>query len=67
MWNPKYPVAYHVVCVMGKQLELAGKCGKTQEVNVQDVKITYPVDEMIKCLPDKKLWDMQPIILHIQN
>ena len=27
---------------------------KTHKVNVQDVKIRYPVDKLIKCLPDVK-------------
>ena len=31
---------------------------KAQKVSVQDVKITYPVDELIKCYLMKKLLDM---------
>ena len=42
---------------MELQLELAEKCGKTQKVNFQDVKITYPIDELIKCLPNEKAYN----------
>ena len=37
---------------MGRQLVLIDKSGKTHKTNVQDVKIRYPVDELIKYLPD---------------
>ena len=40
--------------MMRRQLELMDESGKTHKVNVQDVKITYPVDESIKCLSDDK-------------
>ena len=39
---------------MGRQLELIDESGKTYKVKVQDVKIMYLVDELIKCLPDEK-------------
>ena len=48
VWDPKYDVAYHVAFVMGWKLELADESGKTQMANFKDVKITYPVDELIK-------------------
>ena len=51
MWDPKYGVAYCVVHVMGRQLELADKGGKVYKVNVQDIKITNLVDELIGYLP----------------
>ena len=35
-------------------LEYMDEYGKTCKVNVQDVKIPYPVNELIKCLPDDK-------------
>ena len=37
-----------------KQLELTDKNGRICKANVQAVKITYQVDELIKYLPDKK-------------
>ena len=43
---------YCMVQVIGWQLELLDKSGKT--LNVQDVKILYPIDELIKCLSYKK-------------
>ena len=54
VWDPKYEVAYHVVWLMGGQLKLIDKSGRTCKVNVQDVKVTYLVNELIKCLPDDK-------------
>ena len=39
---------------MGRQLELIDESGKIHKVNVQDVKVTYPFNELIKCLPDNK-------------
>ena len=52
---------------MGRQLELLDKSSKTHKVNVQDAKITHLVNELIKCLPDKKLFGMQLSIMHVQN
>ena len=37
--------------MMGRQTELLYDSSKTHKVNVQDVKIMYPVDDLIKCLP----------------
>ena len=68
-WYPMYDVAYCVACVIGQQLELVGKSGKIHKVNVQDGKVTNPVDELIKCLPDKKAfwhaskWHVQPKLI----
>ena len=39
---------------MGRQLELMGENGETHKINVQDVKMTYPVNGLIKHLPDDK-------------
>ena len=50
-----------------RQSELEDESGKTWEVNVQDVTITYPVDELPNLLPDKKLLDMQLSVVDIQN
>ena len=41
--------------------------GKIHKVNVQGVKITYSVNEMIVCLTDDKAFDMQLGTMHIQN
>ena len=42
---------------MGRKSELMDQCNKTHKANVQDVKITYPIDELITCLTDEKaLW-----------
>ena len=41
---------------MENQLELIDKGDKTQKVNVQDMIITYPVDDLIQCLPDDKIF-----------
>ena len=38
----------------GKTMELSDDSTKTQRVNVPEVKITYPVDEVIRCLPHEK-------------
>ena len=38
----------------GRQLEIINESGKTPKINVQDLKIMYPVDELIKCLPNDK-------------
>ena len=40
VWDTKY-------YMMEWQLELMDESGKIHKVNVQDVKITYPVDELI--------------------
>ena len=50
--NPMYGVAYCIICVMGCQLELVDEGGKVCKVNFQDVKITWPVNELIRYLPD---------------
>ena len=47
IWDPKYDVAYCVVQVIGRQSELTDLSGKIHKVNVQDVKITWPVNEVI--------------------
>ena len=39
---------------MGRQLELTDESGNICKINIQDVKIKYPVNELIKCLPDDK-------------
>ena len=36
---------------------MAEKYGKIHEVNVQDVKVTYLVNELIKCLPDESAFE----------
>ena len=33
-WDPKYDIAYFVVQVMGRQLELMDESGKTNKANV---------------------------------
>ena len=38
---------------MGWQLELVNKGSKVSKVNVQGVKITYPIDELIRYLSDE--------------
>ena len=48
MWDPKYDVAYHVIHMMGEQLELVLEGGKVHKVNVQNIKITYPVNVFIR-------------------
>ena len=40
-------------------LELVEKDGKIQKVSVQDVKVTYLVDELISYLPDKLFLDLK--------
>ena len=52
---------------MGRQSELIDGSGKTQKVNVQDIKIMYLVDGLMQHLPDKKILGMQPSIIHTQN
>ena len=54
MWDPKYYAAYCVVSVMKQQLALVDKSDKIYEVNSQKIEATYPVDELIKCLPYSK-------------
>ena len=48
--DSKYDLGYCVECVMGWQLEFMDKSGRT---NVQDIKITYPINELVKHLPDE--------------
>ena len=48
MLDPKNYLAYHVVHVKGWQLELMEESGKTSKVVVQDVKVTNPVNELVK-------------------
>ena len=43
-----------MVQVMGRQLELMDNIGKTNKVDVQDVKITYLINDVIRCLPYDK-------------
>ena len=52
---------------MGRQLELIDGSGKSWKINVQAVKMTYPVDELIKCSPSDKVLYVQQSIVHIQN
>ena len=54
VWDMKYDVSYCVVQVVGRQLELRDKNSQIHKVNVQAVKITYTVNELIKSLPDDK-------------
>ena len=54
VWDPMYDVTYHVVCVIGSHLKLKDISGKIHKVNVQDVRVAFPVDELIKCLPHEK-------------
>ena len=56
-----------MVQLRGRQLELMDEISKSHKVNVQDVKVTYPADELIKCLPHKKVLGMQQSTVHIQN
>ena len=38
-------------------MELADENGSIHKVNIEDVKITYPIDELMTCLTDEKaLW-----------
>ena len=48
LWDPNYDMAYPVVCVIGYQPEFLDKGGKICKVIVQDIKVMYPVDELIK-------------------
>ena len=43
---------------MGRQLELLDESGKTHNVNIQDFTIMYPINELIKWLPDDKDMDV---------
>ena len=54
VWDQQDATAYHVVQVMGRQLEFIIQNGMTQKVNVQDVKSMYFIDELIKCLTEEK-------------
>ena len=49
-WNPKYDVAYCMT--VERQLELMDESGKTCRANIYHVKIMYPVNDLMKCLPD---------------
>ena len=42
--------------MIGRQLESMDNSGKTRKVNEQDVKIIYPVDNLIRCLLDDKVF-----------
>ena len=48
----KYNVVYCVVQMMERQLKLIDEGHKSWRFDFQDVKITYLVVELIKCLPD---------------
>ena len=68
VWDPKYDAVYCMVWVMGRQLELIDESTKTGKVNAQDVKPTYPADELIKCLPDEKaFWSAAKYCAHPKN
>ena len=54
VWDPRYDVAYCVVCVMRQQLKLADQSGKIHRGNVQNIKVTYPVDELKKMFTQSK-------------
>ena len=54
VWDPTYDVAYNLLCMTGHQLELMDGSGKILNVNVWGIKVTYPVDKLMKCLPDEK-------------
>ena len=51
VWDPKYDVANCVICVVGSQLDFMDKSVKISTVNVHEIKILYPVDELRNCLP----------------
>ena len=63
VWDPKYDIAYHVVCIMWQQLELGDDSDKTQKVNVQDVKISTWIDKGSTWW--RNLW-MWPSVMCIQ-
>ena len=48
MWVLTCYAAYCLVQVIKRQFELMDKSGKNWKVNVQDVKTTYPLDELKK-------------------
>ena len=49
VWDLRCDVDPCVVHVMGQQLRLAYDSSNICQVYVQGVKVTYPVDELIKC------------------
>ena len=56
-----------MVCAIVWQVEFAGQSCKIHKVNVNDVRMTYPVDELIKCLPDEKFMDVLQSMEQIGN
>ena len=54
VWDTKYDIVYHVVFLIGHQLKMTGESGKIHKATVQNIKVTYPVDELLKCAPDEK-------------
>ena len=53
-WDPKYEPSFRIVKIHGRQVELESADGKLRTANIQDIKPQYPVDEVLKHLPDSK-------------
>ena len=52
----------------GKAFGIFDDSGKTHEDNVQDARITYPLNELIKWLPDEKaFWCVARYCVHLKH
>ena len=58
MWDPKYNVVDCMVHLIGWQMESAVEGGKICEVDIQNVNVMYPTDDMIKYLPDETVFGL---------
>ena len=66
VWDPKQDVVYDVIHMMGCQLEFTDKGGKVCKVTVLDIRITYPVYELLRNLPgETTFWTCYKGIRHI--
>ena len=58
-WDPRYEPSYRIVKIHGRQLELRSPDGKIRTSNIRDVKPQYPVDDILKHLPDHQAFGRQ--------
>ena len=54
MWDPKYQAGHRIVDIKDRRIVIRGPKGKEKQANIRDIKHQYPVDNILKHLPDDK-------------
>ena len=55
-WEPKYLDSYRVIEVQRRQLTLEDKKGRQRKANIKDIRHQYPVDDVLRELPDAQMF-----------